>query len=80
MKKLYKLAGFMLFIPLFVKTDGIHHVIASSPPSLRLVFCSRFIFLHHGSGSGNAAVRAKEDDVEENNAVAANEVPPVVLG
>ena len=61
--------------------------VAPSPPSLRLVFCSRFIFLHHGSGSGNreagaviAAVRAKEDDVEENNAVAANEVPPVVLG
>ena len=61
--------------------------VASSPPSLRLVFCSRFIFLHHGSGSGNceagaviAAVRAKEDNVEENNAVAANEVPPVALG
>ena len=75
----------MLFIPLFFKTESINHV-------CRLVSAlavPRFAFLHCGSGSAKtrpkagavaAAVQAKENNVAQTNAVAANAAPPMSLG
>ena len=68
----------MLFIAPFVKTDSIHRVCRL----ISAIAVPRFAFLHCGSGSAKrrpqlasavvVAVQAKENNVAETHAVAAN--------